>query len=222
MRRRLVPAALALLSALAGSTAIAQGPAKPAAKAPVEDPCAVLTAPMVRSALGVEKSVKLEGKLGTHGSVQCTYAWDRPDKAAINERNTKRMIESSQARLEAERDGKELPAHERMERVDNEVSLTLAPTRFGSKKEAHEAFARSLKRMGRGLTVDVEGRSFTNRARYERVKGVGEVAAFSAQKGQLGFVAKERIYWIAVQAGKTPAEHRAVAVKLAKQVLATR
>jgi hypothetical protein len=194
-------------------------PAKPAA--PKEDPCAVLSEAMVRAALSLPAATALKGER-EEGRPACVYRWDKPDRAAIQERNTKRMIEEGQLALEAERDEKDQPARERMEPLEGEVRLMLPPTRFASKKKAQEAFASSLKRMARGHVVDLEGQAFLNQASFEPVKGVGDLAAWSGQRSELGFVKGERVYWLVVKGAAGADDNKTLAVALAKRLAATR
>ncbi len=222
--RRSATLALLLFVAAPASAHGPEGaaPAKPAqATKPKEDPCAVLTEALVRAAFSVPVGTALQG-VPEEGRPACVYRWEKPGRAALVEGNAKRMIEERQLALEAERDGKEQPARDRMEPLEGEVRLMLPPTRFASKKKAQEAFASSLKRMARGQVVDFEGQTFLKQASFEAVPGVGDLAAWSGQRSELGFVKGERIYWVLVKVAAGSAENKAHAVALAKRLAAAR
>ncbi len=211
----------------AAAVSAARKAAAPAKKGTGPDACAVLTASLVRTTLGLPASVQLQKK-DEHGMFpMCTYSWPNPN--AAKQMAAYRKHEQAQMQKMIAHMGQHKGAQDLVDMVSrpppnrDRVSLTLVGDQSSSAEAARKSFEASQRQVNQGIkgTVDAGGTSqkVTFRIKNHPVTGVGDEARWSPRMAQLSVVAGTHIFHVIAQTQAKRAADLADAKKLAAAVI---
>jgi len=149
------------------------------------------------------------------GHVVCGASWDKPNKAELDA-GYQAAIQEWTKSLTSGGGRKEQPKYPR---TDNQASLTLIATEFGSRDEAVAGLDAIVATMSKGVSFEVGGEQHTAQINYDTpIEGVGDKAVFS-EGGTLLVAYDARQITVAVSTSDDPAIKRQQSIQLAQRLM---
>lgn len=138
-------------------------------------------------------------KEDTFGSKEtsCSWSWEKPNAAEIEEKNAAYMQEYFVKQREALANGEEMP---KMELIDAEASVFVNFRVFDNADMASRAFDANIERLRKGVTGEHEGVKATFKIDYDtQVDGVPDKAVWSSKSKQLAVQHANVMWYVTVK-----------------------